>query len=278
MGSVTIRLGIDIGGTGTKAAPVDAATGTLLAPRLRILTPRPATPAALAGVVAELAGHFEWTGPIGCAFPAVTKRGVARTAANIHRSWVGIDAAEVFARATGCDVSVVNDADAAGLAEMTFGVGRGRTGTVVMVTIGTGIGTALFADGVLLANTELGHLRINGREAERRASDAARQARGLSWKQWAKRLDIYLHELERLLWPDLFILGGGVSKRHERFIGRLTTHAEVVPAALRNEAGIVGAAIAPDRCSDPTITAHAPSTWTATPSGRPDAGAARLSS
>ena len=249
-------LGIDIGGTGMKAAPVDTATGAPAAARHRILTPRPAMPDAMAAVVAQLTQHFDWTGAVGATFPAVVKAGVARSAANIDRSWIGTDVAATFARASGCDVTVVNDADAAGVAEMEFGAGHGRRGVVMMITLGTGIGTALFVDGRLVPNTELGHLRMGTQEAEARAADSVRQRRALSWGAWAKRLDAYLRELERLLSPDLFILGGGVSKRHDRFIPRLTTHAEVVPAGLLNEAGIVGAAIAAQHAAGTGATVH----------------------
>jgi polyphosphate glucokinase len=255
---VSTLLGIDIGGTGMKAAPVDTETGELIAPRHRILTPHPATPDAMAGVVAQLTQHFDWTGQVGAAFPAVVKAGVATTAANIDRAWIGTDVAATFARASKCDVTVVNDADAAGIAEMEFGAGKGRVGVVLMVTLGTGIGTAVFYEGVLIPNTELGHLKMGKKEAEQRASDSVRQDQGLSWQKWARRLDAYLGELERLLQPDLFILGGGVSKRHDRFLPLLTTHAEIVPATLLNEAGIVGAAIAAHRAHGTGATVHTP--------------------
>jgi polyphosphate glucokinase len=251
-------LGVDIGGTGMKAAPVDTATGELIAARHRILTPHPAVPDSMGAVFQELTEHFDWTGAVGATFPAVVKAGVAQTAANIDRSWIGTDVATTFARASGCDVTVVNDADAAGVAEMEFGAGRGRDGVVMMVTLGTGIGTALFVDGVLVPNTELGHLMLGKREAEAFAADSVRQQLGLSWGKWAGRLDRYLLELERLLRPDLFILGGGVSKRHDRFIPRLTTHAEVVPAGLLNEAGIVGAAIVASKAAGTGATVHPP--------------------
>ena len=254
-------LGIDIGGTGMKAAPVDTATGELVAERHRILTPRPAVPDTMAAVFAQLTAHFDWTGPVGATLPAVIKAGVARTAANIDQSWIGTDVAATFARASGCDVTVVNDADAAGIAEMEFGIGKGRGGVVMMITLGTGIGTALFVDGRMLPNTELGHIMMGKTEAEARASDSARQRLGLSWGKWAKRLDAYLLELERLLSPDLFILGGGVSKRHDRFVPRLTTHAPVVAAGLLNEAGIVGAAVASQLAAGTGTTMHtAPAT------------------
>ena len=264
-------LGIDIGGTGMKAAPVDTDTGELIAPRHRILTPHPATPDAMAEVVAQLTQHFDWTGQVGAAFPSVVKGGVALTAANIDHSWVGTDVAALFARASGCDVTVVNDADAAGIAEMAFGAGKGRTGVVIMVTLGTGIGTAVFFDGVLIPNTELGHLKMGKKEAEQRAADSVRQREGLSWRKWAKRLDAYLLELERLLRPDLFILGGGVSKRHDRFMPLLTTHGEVVPATLLNEAGIVGAAIAAQRAHGTGATMHTPAASTPPVTPRPPA-------
>jgi polyphosphate glucokinase len=188
----------------------------------------------------------------------VVKAGVASTAANIDRSWIGTDVAATFARSSHCDVTVVNDADAAGVAEMDFGAGKGQTGVVMMITLGTGIGTALFCDGVLVPNTELGHLKLGKREAEARAADSVRQRLGLSWGKWARRLDVYLLELERLLSPDLFILGGGVSKKSDRFIHRLTTNAEVVPAKLLNEAGIVGAALTAQKAAGTGTTMHTP--------------------
>jgi polyphosphate glucokinase len=204
----------------------------------------------MASAVAQVAQHFDWHGPIGCGFPAALRDGVALTAANVDDKWIGTDAAALFAETTGCPTRVINDADAAGLAEMAFGAGRGRRGVVLIVTIGTGLGTALFTDGHLLPNAELGHIEIRGQDAELRASDAARKRDILSWKKWARRLDLYLRTLERLLWPDLIILGGGVSKRSERFLPFLTVQAEVVPAELLNEAGIVGAALAAQLLQD----------------------------
>jgi polyphosphate glucokinase len=265
-------LGIDIGGTGMKAAPVDTATGELIAARHRILTPHPATPDAMAKVVGELARYFDWTGVVGATLPSVVKAGVARTAANIDPSWIGTDASAIFARASGCDVTVVNDADAAGVAEMEFGAGKGRDGVVMMLTLGTGIGTALFVDGRLMPNTELGHLKLGKQEAEARASDSVRQRLGLSWGQWAKRLDRYLLELERLLQPDLFIVGGGVSKKHDRFLPRLTTHSEVVPAKLLNEAGIVGAAVVAQQAAGTGHTMHVADAGRPAPAGGAGAG------
>lgn len=237
-------LGIDIGGTGIKGAPVDTGGGKLLAKRYRIATPQPATPAAVAESVARIVRHFEWRGAVGCAVPAVVKDGRVRTAANISRRWLGVDAARIFSEASTCRVSVINDTDAAGYAEMHFGAGRRRSGLVIMVTLGTGIGTALFIDGQLVPNAELGHLLLRGRDAERWAAAIVRESEGLSWKKWSRRLDAYLHLLHRYFWPDLFIIGGGVSKKWRKFLPRLTLPAPIVPAKLRNDAGIVGAALA----------------------------------
>jgi len=237
-------LGIDIGGSGIKGAPVDLNQGVLVAERLRIATPQPATPDAVADTVDGIIRHFNWTGPVGCGLPSVVQNGVARTAANIDSSWIGTDVRTLLSQRTGCPVTVINDADAAGIAEMRFGAGRGRNGTILMVTVGTGLGTALFRDGSLVPNTELGHLLLNGKVAEKYASAAAREDLGLSYKTWAKRLDLYLHQLQSLFWPDLFILGGGISKKHEKFFPFLTIETEFLPAVLRNQAGIVGAALA----------------------------------
>lgn len=237
-------LGIDIGGSGIKGAPVDLETGTLLAPRLRIPTPQSGKPQPMVEVAAEIVRHFDWQSPLGVGFPAVIRRGVVRSAANIHDSWIGVHLDELLLAATGCPSYIINDADAAGLAEMTYGVGQGRRGVVLVVTIGTGLGTAVFTDGHLLPSTELGHIEIDCVDAEKHASDMARKLEKLSWKQWAKRLNRYLKTLERLFWPDLFILGGGVAKKHDKFIPLLNLEAEVLPASLLNEAGIVGAALA----------------------------------
>jgi len=236
-------LGIDIGGSGIKGAPVAVSTGELTAERHRIETPQPATPDAVADVVARVVDHFGWEGPIGTTFPAVVRDGVVFTAANVDRSWIGTDAAKLFGARTGRDVVVMNDADLAGVAEMRFGAGKGVKGEVVMITLGTGIGSALFYDGVLVPNTELGHLELDAQDAEALASGRAREEDDLSWKAWAKRVSAYLHSLEDLLWPDLFIIGGGVSKRAEKFVPHLDIRTPVVPAALLNNAGIVGAAL-----------------------------------
>jgi polyphosphate glucokinase len=237
-------LGIDIGGTGIKGAPVDTKKGELLAPRYRIPTPKGAKPKPVAKVVAKIAKHFDWDCPIGCGFPAVVQQGVTRTAANVDDRWIGLDAAKLLREKTQCPVTMINDADAAGLAEMAFGAGKGHSGVVLIVTIGTGLGTSLFTDGVLLPNTELGHIEINSEDAELMASDAARKRDDLSWKKWAKQFDEYLNRLEQLVWPDLIILGGGASKKHEKFFPYLTVQAKVVPAESLNEAGIIGAALA----------------------------------
>jgi polyphosphate glucokinase len=237
------RLGIDIGGSGVKGAPVDVRTGELVEDRFKLLTPQPATPTAVAATVAEIVAHFDWQGPVGLTVPGVVKHGVVHTAANIDRAWIGTDAAALFGDAIGQPCTVLNDADAAGIAEMRFGAGKGRDGVVVMITLGTGIGCAVFNDGVLLPNTELGHLEMNGHDAEHQASARARDDHKLSWKQWGERVDQYLDMMDRLLWPDLIIIGGGVSRRSGKFFPYLDTRAELVPAALQNEAGIVGAAL-----------------------------------
>jgi len=240
-------LGIDIGGSALKAAPVDTASGTLLAERLRLPTPERVAPERMAELVADVARRFGWRGAVGVGFPAVVQQGVALTAANVAPAWIGDNLEARFAAATGLPVTAINDADAAGLAEMRFGAGAGRTGTVILVTVGTGLGTALFSGGRLFPNTELGHLLLKGQEAERYASDAARKRKGLSWKQWSRRFSRYLQHLDQLFWPDLFILGGGASRRHEKFLPHLAVRAELAVARLQNDAGIVGAALAAGR-------------------------------
>lgn len=237
-------LGIDVGGSGIKGAPVDVKTGKLLGERLRIKTPKKAEPQPIAEVVAEIARAFDWKGPIGIGFPAPIKGGVAMMAANVSDKWVGTNADELFTKVTGCDCTLINDADAAGLAEMKFGAGKGHPGTVIMITLGTGIGTAIFHNGHLLPNTEFGHLDMDGKDAEHRASDAVRQRQDLSWKKYAKRLNEYLTAMENLFWPDLFIIGGGISKEAENYVPLLSLTTPVVTAQLLNEAGIVGAALA----------------------------------
>jgi polyphosphate glucokinase len=236
-------IGVDIGGSGIKGAPVDLVQGSFASDRIRIETPQPATPDAVAGVVADLTSRFGGTGPLGITLPAVVRAGVVETAANIDHSWIGTDAVALLEAATGRRVAVVNDADAAGVAEMRFGAGQGVGGLVLMVTLGTGIGTAMFVDGVLVPNTELGHLPLKGGDAEDYAAESVREAEGLSYKQWAKRVERYLLLVERLVWPELIIIGGGVSKHADKFLPRIHLHTPVVPAQLHNDAGIVGAAL-----------------------------------
>ena len=238
-------LGIDIGGTGIKAAPVDVTTGKLLADRQKIDTPHPALPDPVADVVKQLTTSFNWSGPVGITFPGVVADGVTRTAANMDPAWIGLDAAALFAKATGNGVRVLNDVDAAGVAEMTFGAGVDEQGTVLMVTFGTGIGSALFVKGILVPNTEFGHIEVRGRDAEDRASERAKQLHDLGWSKWAEHVDEYLQHIEALLSPDLIIVGGGISRQSEKWVPRLTgVRARIVPAALLNNAGIVGAAMA----------------------------------
>jgi polyphosphate glucokinase len=238
-------LGIDIGGSGIKGNLVDPATGGLTSERHKVLTPQPSKPEAVASVVAEMVEHFGYRGPVGITFPAIVRHGVTLSAANVDAAWIGTDADALFTERTGLPVTVLNDADAAGLAEMVHGAGRGRGGVVLLLTFGTGIGSALFNDGRLVPNTELGHLHYRGSESvEQWAAASAREREGLSWKEWAERVDEYLRHLERLFSPDLFILGGGISRKWEKWGGRLAVATEVTPALLQNEAGIVGAAMA----------------------------------
>jgi polyphosphate glucokinase len=243
--TAAVGFGIDIGGTGMKAAPVDlAASGQLLADRYRISTPRPATPDAVAGVVVALVRQFEWEGPVGIALPSVVRNGVVHSAANIDDSWIDVDAQGLFASVLGHDVVVLNDADAAGLAEMSFGAGVGRNGVVMALTFGTGIGSALFVDGQLVPNTELGHLEFRGESIEKWAAASARKRENLSWRKWAARVSTYLQTIDALFSPDLLILGGGASKSAEKWVPLLEARPEIVVADFANSAGIVGAAMA----------------------------------
>lgn len=237
-------LGIDIGGSGIKGAPVDIKKGEMTAERFRIDTPQPSKPKAVAEVVGQIAKHFDWQGPIGCTFPAIVQHGVVWSAANVDREWIGTNGEELFKKSTGCPLLLLNDADAAGIAEFEFGAGRGQDGVVLIITFGTGIGSALFNRGVLVPNTELGHLEIRGKDAEERTSDRIRQEKDLSWEKWAERVNEYINYLEALFSPDLFVIGGGVSKKHDKFIPLLHTRAPVVPAQFFNDAGIIGAALA----------------------------------
>lgn len=237
-------LGIDIGGSGIKGAIVDVKKGEFITERHRIATPEPSTPEAVAGIVKELVDYFDYTGPIGCTFPAVVQHGVIHTAANVDKGWIGVNGEELFQKVTGQPIHILNDADAAGVAEMRFGVGRDRDGVVIMLTFGTGIGSAIFTDGVLVPNTEFGHMKIRGKDAEHRAAARIRDDEGLSWKRWAKRVNEFLITMEFLFSPDLFIIGGGVSKKFEKYAPQLTVEAELLPAQLLNDAGIIGAAMA----------------------------------
>ncbi|MCB5166886.1 ROK family protein [Streptomyces bambusae] len=239
-------FGVDIGGSGIKGAPVDLDRGDLAQERHKVLTPHPATPDGVAGCVAEVVRHFDWQGPVGVTFPGVVTDGTTRSAANVDDGWIGLDARALLTdRLGGLPVTVLNDADAAGVAEMAYGAGRGRGGTVIVLTLGTGIGSAVFTDGRLVPNTELGHLELRGHDAETKASVKAKEDGDLSWEHWAKRVQRYLAHVEMLFSPDLFILGGGVSRKADRFVPLLHgIRAEIVPARLQNNAGIVGAAMA----------------------------------
>jgi len=238
-----VIIGIDIGGSGVKGAPVDIAAGRLAAERYRIPTPQPSDTASVVEVAREVAAKFGPAERIGVTFPGVVQGGATRTAANMDRSWVDAPAADLFAKAFGTPVVVINDADAAGIAEMEFGAGRGQRGVTIMLTFGTGIGSAVFLDGRLVPNTELGHLEVHGHDAEDRASALAREEEDLDWPHWAHRVQTYLRHVEALFSPELFIIGGGVSKKAERFLHLVDVPTKVVPAGLQNNAGIVGAAL-----------------------------------
>ncbi len=236
-------LGIDIGGSAIKGAPVNTATGRLLAERHRIEIDKTMTPAAVARVVAQIAAHFKWRGPIGVGFPGVIEGPRIWTSANLHPKFVGCDAAKLFGRATGCRVAMTNDAAAAGIAEMRFGAGRGFMGKALLLTLGTGVGTALAYQGVVVP-LELGHFKWkHGKSAEKHVAASVREAKDLSWEEWGGRLCDYVCELERLLWPELIIIGGGVSAKHEKFFRFIKSRARLVPAEFLNQAGIAGAAI-----------------------------------
>ncbi len=237
-------LGIDIGGSGIKGAPVDVSTGMLTDERYRVETPHPSNVDEVAAAVAEVAKRFGEADRIGVTFPGVVLDGVTKTAANVHKSWIDAPAAELLTAAVGCPVTVINDADAAGVAEMRFGAGVDQRGVTIMLTFGTGIGSAVFVDGHLVPNTELGHLELHGHDAEARASDRAREEDDLSWVEWAHRVQTYLTHLENLFWPDLLIIGGGVSKRSSKFLPHIDIRTPIVPAELLNNAGIAGAAFA----------------------------------
>jgi polyphosphate glucokinase len=239
-------FGLDIGGSGIKGAPVDLDKGDLTQERHKVFTPHPATPDGVADGVKQVVDHFGWTGPVGLTFPGVVTGGsTIRTAANVDKSWIDTDARALFSeRLGGLPVTVVNDADAAGVAEMNFGAGKDRKDTVILLTFGTGIGSAVFVDGVLVPNTELGHLELHGHDAEKKASSRAREVEELTWEHWAHRVQKYLAHVEMLFSPELFIVGGGVSRKSQKFLPHIEgIKAEIVPAQLQNNAGIVGAAM-----------------------------------
>lgn len=246
-------FGIDIGGSGMKAAPVDLRTGKLTADRYRIDTPQPATPDALALVVKQLVDHHEWGGPVGVCMPSVVTKGIVKSAANIDDSWIDIDADGLFTETVGQPVSVLNDADAAGVAEMHWGSGKDRSGVVICLTFGTGIGSGVFVDGTLVPNTELGHLELDGPDIEKRAAASARDRDDISWEEWGDRVDGYLRHLVMLFSPELFILGGGASKKPDKWVHRLDPGCEIAIASMANSAGIAGAALlAPVAGADPS--------------------------
>lgn len=238
-------LGVDVGGSGIKGAVVDLQTGQLVGERFRLETPQPATPEAVTRTVAEVVRHFDWTGPLGVTYPGVVVDGVVRTAANVDRSWIGTNAAQAYSQALdGQPVTVLNDADAAGLAEQRYGAGRNRSGVVVLLTFGTGIGSAVIHNGMLLPNTEFGHIEVDGKEAEHRAASSVKERREWSYRKWCKEVTKVLVAIEDALCPDLFIAGGGISKKADKWIPLLENRTPVVAAELLNTAGIVGAALA----------------------------------
>ncbi len=240
-------LGIDIGGTGIKGSIVDVVSGEVVSKRVRILTPKPATPAAVAEKVKELVDELNWKGDIGCGFPAVVMNGIVKTATNIDKSWIGVDIEKLLSDYTDCNVSVVNDADAAGMAEIHFGKPEFKKGIVILLTIGTGIGSALFVNGVLVPNSELGFARMHGMISEKYASNIVRKNQDLSWKVWGKRLNEYLQYIEEMFWPDIILIGGGVSKKIEQYEKYINIKAEFMSASMKNVAGVVGAAMCAEK-------------------------------
>lgn len=246
-----VGVGVDVGGSGIKGAVVDLITGAFVGERVKRATPQPATPDAVAGTVTEVIGELGWRGPIGCTFPGVVTAGVARTAANVDASWIGTDIQAVIGVDVGAPVTALNDADAAGVAEVAFGAARGAKGLVLVTTLGTGIGSALVCAGRLVPNAELGHIELDGVDAETRASAGAREREELSWSEWAERLQRYFRAVEDYLWPDLIVVGGGVSRRAEKFLPLLDLRTPILPAKLENRAGIVGAALTAARAESP---------------------------
>lgn len=284
--SPRVAIGVDVGGSGIKAGAVDLATGRFVGERFRVATPVPSTPEAVIEATARLVARIERSEavraagigsplPVGIGVPSVVVGGVTRSAANIDPGWVAYPAEQEFSRGLGRSATVVNDADAAGVAEMRFGAGAGRKGVVLVLTLGTGLGSGMFVDGILVPNVELGHMEIRGRDAERRSAAAARVRRGLSWKAWAADLDEHLMAMDKLFSPSLFILGGGVSKNADKFVPHLTVGVPIVPAALRNDAGIVGAAmVAAERAAVAAERAAEPAERTTEPDARDGAGPA----
>lgn len=244
MVSSNVGVGVDIGGSGIKGALVDLDTGLLIGDRMRLDTPQPATPAAIGAGFGKVVANFAWTGEVGATLPAVITSGIARTAANIDPSWIGSDVRTALGAYVPGGVEVLNDADAAGMAEVRYGAARDTVGTVLVLTFGTGIGSALFVGGRLVPNTELGHIEVGGHDAESRAAAAARQREDLTWEEWAKRVQAYVAALERFLWPDLIVVGGGVSRKAAKWLPLVAHRTPIVAAELENSAGIVGAALA----------------------------------
>ena len=238
-------FGIDVGGSGIKGGIVDIDTGLLIGERIKLLTPQPATPSAVAKTIAEVVNGFGWTGPLGVTYPGVVTHGVVQTAANVDKSWIGTNARDVIGAELDCqDVTILNDADAAGLAEARYGAGRDNSGLVVLLTFGTGIGSAVIHNGTLIPNTELGHLEVDGKEAEHRAASSVKERNDWSYEKWAKQVTRVLEAIENVIWPDLFIAGGGISRKADKWLHLLENRTPVVAAALQNTAGIVGAAMA----------------------------------
>jgi polyphosphate glucokinase len=237
-------LGIDVGGSGIKGAIVDTQKGKLLTDRYRIPTPKPATPPAMIQTIEEIIMHFEWQGTVGCGFPAAVKNEIVKTASNIDNAWIGVNASAQIEKKTGCPTHLVNDVDAAGCAEVKFGAGKNKFGTIFMAAFGTGIGTAVFHNHILMPNTELGHIPFHNMPAEDYAANSVRKKQNLSWEEWGGRVNEYLQLIEHLIWPDVIIIGGGVSKKFSEFRSYLQLDTDVVPAKNRNHAGIIGAALA----------------------------------
>jgi polyphosphate glucokinase len=240
-------LGVDVGGSGVKGGLVNLDTGQLIGDRFKLLTPHPATPSAVAKTIAAVVNEFGWSGPLGVTYPGVVRNGVAQTAANVDKSWIGANARDIISSAVGQEVALLNDADAAGLAEGRFGAGKDTTGVVVLLTFGTGIGSAVIHNGILLPNTEFGHIEVDGKEAEHRAASSVRDTHGLTYKEWAKQVTKVLVAIENVLWPELFIAGGGISRKADKWLPLLENRTPVIAAALENTAGIVGAAMAATR-------------------------------